>query len=51
MERKTCSFVENIGGVIFVVTMKPSDNAIKSTEEYIKALIADEVLSSKLNVV
>lgn len=44
MEQQTCSFVEKINGVAFIVNMKPADNAKNSTEDYIKALITDEVL-------
>lgn len=39
MEEKTCSFAEKIGGVTFIVNMKPSEEANQTTEEFFKALI------------
>lgn len=44
MDKENCSFTEKINGVTFVVNVKSADNASKPVEEYIKALITDEIL-------
>lgn len=49
MDNENCSFTEKINGVTFVVNVQSADNADKPVEEYIKALITDEVLSSETN--
>lgn len=45
MDNENCSFTEKINGVTFVVNVQSADNADKPVEEYIKALITDEVLA------
>ena len=47
MDNENCSFTEKINGVTFVVNVQSADNADKPVEEYIKALITDEVLASE----
>ena len=42
MEEKNCSFAEKIRGVTFIVNVKSSDDAKKSTEEFFKELITKE---------
>ena len=44
MNNEMYSFVENISGVTFIVNMKSTDHAKKSTEDYIKSLILEESL-------
>lgn len=50
MNDKNCSFTEKINGVTFIVNAKSADNANKPVEEYIRALITDEVLSLEPDV-
>jgi len=45
MEDNTCSFVEQIGGVAFIVNVKPAEKAKQTTDEFIKGLIAKEALA------
>ena len=45
MEEKTASFVERIGGVTFIVNVKPAEKAKQTTDEFIKALITKECLA------
>ena len=49
MDNENCSFSEKINGVTYVVNVQSADNADKHVEEYIKALITDEILSSEPN--
>ncbi len=50
MNNENCSFTEKINGVTFIVNAKSADNANKPVEEYIKALITDEILSLEPDV-
>ena len=50
MNNEKFSFTENIGSVTYVVNVKSADDAKKPMEDYIKTLIADEVLLSKFDV-
>lgn len=45
MEENSCSFVEKIGGVIFIVNVKPAEKAKLTTDEFIKAMITKECLA------
>ncbi|MDO4554607.1 MAG: hypothetical protein Q4B70_05610 [Lachnospiraceae bacterium] len=45
MDDNTCSFVEVIGGVTFIVNVKPAEKAKQTTEEFIKALITKESMA------
>lgn len=45
MEEKTCSFVEKICGVTFIVNMKPAEDAKQTTEKFFKALITKESMA------
>ena len=45
MEEKTNCFVEKIGGVTFIVNVKPAEKAKLTTDEFIKALITEECLA------
>lgn len=45
MEEKTGCFVERIGGVTFIVNVKPAEKARQTTDEFIKALITKECLA------
>ena len=45
MEDNVCSFVERIGGGIFIVNVKPAEKAKQTTDEFIKALITKESLT------
>lgn len=44
MNNENYSFTEKIDGITFIVNVKSADNANKPVEEYIKALITDEIL-------
>ena len=44
MNTETNAYTEKIGGVTFLVNVKSADNANKSVDEYIKALITDEII-------
>ena len=50
MNNEKFSFTEKIGSVTYIVNVKSADDAKKPMEDYIKALIADEVLFSKFDV-
>ena len=50
MNNENLSITEKIGGVTYIVNVKSADDAKKPMEDYIKALIADEVLFSKFDV-
>ena len=50
MNNENCSFTEKIGGTTFIVNAKSADNASEPMEEYIKALITDEILSLERDV-
>ncbi len=43
MDKETCSFVEKIGNVSFIVTLKSSDDAKLTHEECVKQLIKKEM--------
>ncbi len=43
-EKKTC-FVEKIGGTTFIVNALPAENAKKTQEEVVKALIEQEAMA------
>ena len=43
MDKETCSFVEKIGNVNFIVTLKSSDDAKLTHEECVKQLIIKEM--------
>ena len=45
MPDTTCSFVENIGGVSFIVSMKSADGAKLTHEELVKKLITKEAMA------
>ena len=45
MDENTCSFVESIGGVNFIVSVKPAEKAKQTTDEFIKALISKECMA------
>ena len=45
MEEKTCSFAEKIGGMTFIVNLKPTKEAKQNADEYFKALITKESLA------
>lgn len=45
MEEQTACFVERIGGVTFIVNVKPAEKAKQTTDEFIKALITKECLA------
>lgn len=45
MENESCSFVEIIGGVTFIVNVKPAEKAKLTTDEFIKTVIAKECLA------
>lgn len=45
MEEQTACLVERIGGVTFIVNVKPAENAKQTADELIKALIAKECLA------
>lgn len=45
MGEKTCSFAEKIGGVTFIVNLKPTKEAKQNADEYFKALITKESLA------
>ena len=45
MEDNSCSFVEKIGGVTFIVNVKPAEKAKLTADEFIKAMIAKECLA------
>ena len=47
MEKQACSFVEKICGVNFIVNLKPSEEAKKTAEEFVKALIFKESMALK----
>ena len=49
MNNENSSVTEKIGGVTYIVNVKSADNAKEPVEDYIKALIADEVLLSKFD--
>lgn len=50
MNDENYSFTEKIGGVTYIVNVKSADNAKEPVEDYIKALITDEVLLSRFDV-
>lgn len=50
MNDENLSITEKIGGVTYIVNVKSADNAKEPVEDYIKALIADEVLLSRFDV-
>ena len=50
MNNEKFSFTEKIDSVTYIVNVKSADDAKKPMEDYIKALIADEVLLSKFDV-
>lgn len=43
MDKETCSYVEKIGNVNFIVTLKSSDDAKLTHEECVKQLIMKEM--------
>lgn len=45
MEEKVACFVEKIGGVTFIVNVKPAEKAKQTTDEFIKAVIKKECLA------
>lgn len=45
MDEKAACFVEKIGGVTFLVSVKPAEKAKQTTDEFIKALITKECLA------
>lgn len=45
MEEKVACFVEKIGGVTFIVNVKPAEKAKQTTDEFIKVLITKECLT------
>lgn len=45
MDEKTCSFAEKIGGMTFIVNLKPTKEAKQNADEYFKALITKESLA------
>ena len=47
MDDNSCSFVEKIGGVTFIVRAKPAEKAKQTVDEFIKAVIAKECLALK----
>ena len=47
MEKQTCIFAEKIGGQIFIVNMRPSEEAKHSADEYIKDLVKKESMALK----
>ena len=47
MEDENCCFIEKIGGVTFIVNIKPAEKANQTTDEFIKALITKECLTLK----
>lgn len=50
MNNENCSFAEKISGVTYIVNVKSADNAKEPMEDYIKALITNEVLLLKPDV-
>lgn len=44
MEENAGRFVEQIGGVTFIVNVKPAEKAKQTPDEFIKALITKECL-------
>ena len=47
VENMKTSFVERIGGTIFIVNALASENAKKTQEEVVKALISKEAMALK----
>ena len=45
MDDNSCSFIEKIGGVTFIVKAKPAEKAKLSADDFIKAVIAKECLA------
>lgn len=45
VENTTCSFVEVIGGVTFIVNVKPAEKAKQPVDEFVKALITKESMA------
>lgn len=45
MENDSCSFVERIGGVTFIVNEKPAEKAKLTPDEFIKAVITKECMA------
>ena len=45
MEYENCCFVEKIGGVTFIVNVKPAEKAKLTTDEFVRALIIKECLA------
>lgn len=50
MNNENSSITEKIGGVTYIVNVKSADNAKEPVEDYIKALITDEVLLLRFDV-
>jgi len=45
VEEKIACFVEKIGGVTFIVNVRPAEKAKLTTDEFIKALITKECMA------
>jgi len=45
MEDNLCSFVDKIGGVTFIVNVKPAEKAKLTIDEFIKSLIIKECMA------
>ena len=47
MEKKESSFTQKIGGVNFTVNIKAAEDATQEAEEFIKDLIAKDVIAEE----
>ena len=47
MEKKENSFTQKIGSVNFIVNIKAAEDAVQEAEEYIKDLIAKDILAEE----
>ena len=45
MKDENCCFIEKIGGVTFIVNVKPAEKAKLTTDEFIKAVITKECMA------